>query len=80
MPWWNLELDKLKRDVSRLKRRIANAAQIGREWVVGQYVAAKEKYQMEVKRAQTTSWKEFCGRQERNNVGQYIQGDRQDCN
>lgn len=64
-PWWNDDLAKQKKEVTRLKRRIPYAAPIRREWVVKQYVEAKEKYLAEAKRAQSKSWKSLAG----NNVG-----------
>ncbi|CAK1584032.1 unnamed protein product [Parnassius mnemosyne] len=68
LPWWTEELTQHKKKVSRLKRRISYAAPIRREWVVEQYLNAKEEYQREVKRAQTSSWKDFCSRQERESM------------
>ncbi|CAK1598146.1 unnamed protein product [Parnassius mnemosyne] len=65
LPWWTEELTQQKKEVSRLRRRISYAAPVRREWVVEQYKRAKEEYQQEIKRAQTTSWKDFCSKQER---------------
>ncbi|CAK1598143.1 unnamed protein product [Parnassius mnemosyne] len=65
LPWWTEELTHQKKEVSRLRRRISYAAPVRREWVVEQYKRAKEEYQQEIKRAQTTSWKDFCSKQER---------------
>ncbi|CAK1583199.1 unnamed protein product [Parnassius mnemosyne] len=68
LPWWTEELTKRKKEVSRLKRRISYAAPIRREWVVEQYLNAKNEYHHEVKSAQTSSWKDFCSRQERESM------------
>ncbi|CAK1588833.1 unnamed protein product [Parnassius mnemosyne] len=68
LPWWTDELTQRKKEVSRLKRRISYAAPIRREWVVEQYLNAKEGYQQEVKRAQTSSWKDFCSKQDRESM------------
>ncbi|CAK1590822.1 unnamed protein product [Parnassius mnemosyne] len=68
LPWWTDELTQRKKDVSRLKRRISYAAPVRREWVVEQYVRAKEEYQQQVKNAQTSSWKDFCSRQEQESM------------
>ncbi|CAK1578891.1 unnamed protein product [Parnassius mnemosyne] len=65
LPWWTHELTQRKKEVSRLKRRISYAAPVRRGWVVEQYMRAKEEYHQEVKRAQTTSWKDFCCKQDR---------------
>ncbi|CAK1582424.1 unnamed protein product [Parnassius mnemosyne] len=72
LPWWTDELTQRKKEVSRLRRRISYAAPVRREWVVGQYIKAKEEYQQEIKTAQTTSWKEFCSKQERETVWEGI--------
>ncbi|KAL0861194.1 hypothetical protein ABMA27_009674 [Loxostege sticticalis] len=68
LPWWNERLQEMKKEVVRKKRRIKNAAPVRREWVVEQYTTAKDEYLLEIKRAQTASWKEFCGRQDRESM------------
>ncbi|XP_045536678.1 uncharacterized protein LOC123721595 [Papilio machaon] len=68
LPWWTEELSRLKTEVLRKKRRISSAAPVRREWVVKQYIDAKENYKREVKNAQTQSWKRFCGRQDRESM------------
>ncbi|KPJ08991.1 Retrovirus-related Pol polyprotein from type-1 retrotransposable element R1 [Papilio machaon] len=72
LPWWSEELSNLKTEVLRKKRRIRCAAPVRRAWVVQQYVDAKERYLLEVKSAQTRSWKEFCGRQSRETMWEGI--------
>ncbi|GBP31135.1 Putative 115 kDa protein in type-1 retrotransposable element R1DM [Eumeta japonica] len=61
---WNPELKGLKKDASTKKRRIRNAAPSKREYVVGEYVQAKEVYERAVAEAQTASWKRFCTAQD----------------
>ncbi|KAL0809148.1 hypothetical protein ABMA28_011383 [Loxostege sticticalis] len=68
LPWWTDKLDEMKKEVTRRKRRIRNAASIRREWVVEQYTSAKAEYLLEISRAQTASWKEFCTRQDRESM------------
>ncbi|XP_045537326.1 uncharacterized protein LOC123721737 [Papilio machaon] len=68
LPWWSEKLSDLKAKVLRYKRRVRCAAQVRREWVVQQYVDAKDEYLREVRRAQTESWKSFCGRQTRESM------------
>ncbi|GBP78580.1 Putative 115 kDa protein in type-1 retrotransposable element R1DM [Eumeta japonica] len=63
-PWWSPELEGLKRDARTKKRRIRNAAPGRREYVVGEYVQAREVYERAVAEAQTTSWKRFCSAQD----------------
>ncbi|GBP90792.1 Retrovirus-related Pol polyprotein from type-1 retrotransposable element R1 [Eumeta japonica] len=42
LPWWSPELEGLKKDALTKKRRIRNAAPSRREYVVGEYVQARE--------------------------------------
>ncbi|XP_026331400.1 uncharacterized protein LOC113238780 [Hyposmocoma kahamanoa] len=72
LPWWNDELARLKQDVATKKRRIKCAAQIRRKVVTDSYLQAKENYQCEAKKAQTSSWKSFCGRQDRESMWEGI--------
>ena len=57
-----------KREVMTKKNRIRNAAPVRRAKVVGEYLKAKEEYEMQAKNAQIASWKEFCRRQDREGV------------
>ncbi|GBP21028.1 Retrovirus-related Pol polyprotein from type-1 retrotransposable element R1 [Eumeta japonica] len=63
-PWWSPELEGLKKDARTKKRRIRNAAPSRREYVVGEYVQAKEVYERAAAEAQTASWKRFCSAQD----------------
>ncbi|CAK1602629.1 unnamed protein product [Parnassius mnemosyne] len=65
LPWWNDELVLLKKDVTTKKRRIRCAAPVRKADVVAAYLEAKSIYENEAKKAQVKSWKEFCGRQDR---------------
>lgn len=71
-PWWSEELAVLKRRSMTLKRRVKCAAPIRRTKVVDEYLQAKETYQDEVKKAQIASWKDFCGKQDREGVWEGI--------
>ncbi|KAL0812196.1 hypothetical protein ABMA28_009571 [Loxostege sticticalis] len=66
--WWTDELEKLRKDVLRKKRRIRNAAPIRVEAVVEEYREAKTLYVQKSQEAQTQSWKEFCTTQERESM------------
>ncbi|CAH2088656.1 unnamed protein product [Euphydryas editha] len=68
MPWWNEELAALKREVVTKTRRIRCAAPVRREFVVGEYLEAREKYKIETRNAQTSSWKSFCEKQDGESV------------
>ncbi|CAH2088584.1 unnamed protein product [Euphydryas editha] len=48
MPWWNEELAALKREVATKRRSIRCAAPVRREFVVGEYLEAREKYKSEL--------------------------------
>ncbi|KAG6452350.1 hypothetical protein O3G_MSEX007586 [Manduca sexta] len=65
IPWWSKELDRSKSEMMRRKRRIRWAAPVRKERVIRLYKEAKSKYEEDVKKAQTRSWKEFCGRQDK---------------
>lgn len=67
-PWWDPSLEELKRDVIRKKRRIRNAAPRRRQYVVEEYVEARDAYRERTKEAATTSWKEFCSTQSRESM------------
>ncbi|GBP08076.1 hypothetical protein EVAR_39395_1 [Eumeta japonica] len=64
LPWWSPELEGLKKDARTKKRSIRNAAPSRREYVVGEYVQAKEVYERAAAEAQTASWKRFCSAQD----------------
>ncbi|CAH2109292.1 unnamed protein product [Euphydryas editha] len=68
MPWWNQELEALKREVTAKRRRIRWAAPVRREFVVREYLEAREKYKIETRNAQTSSWKSFCEKQDGESV------------
>lgn len=68
MPWWSESLALLKREVNTRRRRIRNAAPARRRGVIQRYLEHKEKYENEIKIAQTSSWKEFCQKQEKETV------------
>lgn len=72
MPWWSEELAEMKKLVNTRRRRIRNAATTRREAVVKVYLEEKEKYEKAVEKAQTESWKEFCGKQDREGVWEGI--------
>ncbi|GBP82535.1 Putative 115 kDa protein in type-1 retrotransposable element R1DM [Eumeta japonica] len=62
LPWWSPELEGLKKDART--RSGASAAPSRREYVVGEYVQAKEVYERAAAEAQTASWKRFCSAQD----------------
>ncbi|XP_049883069.1 uncharacterized protein LOC126378732 [Pectinophora gossypiella] len=72
LPWMSEELDILKKEVLTRKRRVRCAAPIRRARVVAEYLQMKEKYERDVKKAQISSWKEFCGKQDREGVWEGI--------
>lgn len=72
MPWWSDELEKMKHDVATRKRRVRCAAPIRRARVVSEYLQSKEKYECEAKKAQVESWKQFCGRQDKEGLWEGI--------
>ncbi|GBP96829.1 Putative 115 kDa protein in type-1 retrotransposable element R1DM [Eumeta japonica] len=55
---------RAEKDARTKKRRIRNAAPSRREYVVGEYVQAKEVYERAAAEAQTASWKRFCSAQD----------------
>ena len=71
-PWWSEELTVKKKEFTRLKNRIRNAAPVRRAMVVDEYLKAKEEYEMLAKSAQFASWKEFCRKQDREGVWEGI--------
>ncbi|GBP94925.1 Retrovirus-related Pol polyprotein from type-1 retrotransposable element R1 [Eumeta japonica] len=66
-PWWSPKLEEVKRDTRTKKLGIRNGAPSRREYVVGEYVQAKEVYERAVAEAQT-SWKRFCSAQDGENL------------
>lgn len=68
LPWWSEELSKLKKDMVTKKRRISCAAPRRRSHVVSEYLKAKENYETTARKAQTTSWKQFCETQDRESM------------
>ncbi|CAK1582710.1 unnamed protein product [Parnassius mnemosyne] len=68
LPWWNQELVALKKNVITKKRRIRCAAAVRRAAVVKEYLEAKDKYEYEAKKAQVKSWKDFCGKQDKESL------------
>ncbi|XP_049869337.1 uncharacterized protein LOC126369089 [Pectinophora gossypiella] len=68
LPWWTVELGELKKDSLRKKRRISWAAPRRRKHAVDEYLEAKERYELEAAKAQTSSWKEFCSKQDRESL------------
>ncbi|CAF4753758.1 unnamed protein product [Pieris macdunnoughi] len=63
-PWWNKEIEALKKDMTRKKKRISYAAPRRRECVVNAYLEAKKTYEEEIERAQKEGWKKLCTKQE----------------
>lgn len=68
LPWWTSDLENLRREVTTKKRRIACAAPRRRQHVVDEYLKAKTKYEELATKAQTSHWKTFCTRQERESM------------
>ena len=72
LPWWSEELAKMKQEVTTKKRRIRNAAPIRRQGVVNAYIEARDEYESRAKEAQIRSWKEFCQKQDKENLWEGI--------
>nr|BAA07467.1 ORF2 [Bombyx mori] len=72
IPWWSEKLAEMRKETNTMRRRIRNAAQDRRQHVVDEYLKQKEKYESEVREAQAGSWKEFCGKQDREGVWEGI--------
>lgn len=68
LPWWTDALEKLRKEVTTKKRRIACAAPRRRQYVVDEYLKIKTEYEEESKKAQTDSWKKFCTKQDRESL------------
>ena len=67
-PWWSSELEALKADALRKKRRIKNAAPSRRNLVIEEYMQAKVIYAEEVTRKSTQGWKDFCTSQDKESM------------
>ncbi|XP_050563196.1 uncharacterized protein LOC118276113 isoform X1 [Spodoptera frugiperda] len=67
-PWWTSSLEDLKTDVLRRKRRIRNAAPSRKQFVIEEYLRAKETYTSKADEEQTKSWREFCSTQKRESM------------
>ncbi|CAK1541875.1 unnamed protein product [Leptosia nina] len=72
VPWWTPELTALKNQMRTKKRRIRCAAPTRRLHVVEDYLKTKEKYEVSIKEAKLRSWKEFCGKQDREGMWEGI--------
>lgn len=68
LPWWSEELDALRKDMITKKRRIRCAAAVRRQYVIADYLEARDIYEREAADAQTRSWKHFCSIQERESM------------
>lgn len=68
LPWWTEELETMRKGVNTKRRRVRWAAPNRRPGVVRLYLEAKEEYEAAVVKAQTTSWKTFCTRQDRESL------------
>ncbi|CAG9138628.1 unnamed protein product [Plutella xylostella] len=66
--WWTKDLNNLKRELKILRGRIKNANSRRRDVVVEEYLTAKEKYKTEIEKAKTSSWVEFCAKQDGESV------------
>ncbi|KAJ2940791.1 hypothetical protein O0L34_g14908 [Tuta absoluta] len=64
LPWWSEELEKMKKSVKTMKRRIRWAAPVRKQRVINEYLEVKEKYELAAAQAQIDSWREFCEKQE----------------
>ncbi|XP_061385419.1 uncharacterized protein LOC133320797 [Danaus plexippus] len=67
-PWWNDELERMRREVNTKRRRVRCAAPRRRECVVDEYLIAKAEYERRVVSAQTEGWKAFTSMQERESM------------
>lgn len=72
LPWWSDELAVLKRQVATARRRIRYAAPVRRAKVVEEYLKQKEIYELRAKEAQTSSWKDFCQKQDKEGMWEGI--------
>ncbi|CAK1589381.1 unnamed protein product [Parnassius mnemosyne] len=72
LPWWSDKLNKMKKEVTTMKRRIKCAALVRRQKVVEEYLEQKERYESEAIKAQIESWKYFCCKQDKEGVWEGI--------
>ncbi|XP_073967045.1 uncharacterized protein [Choristoneura fumiferana] len=72
VPWWSEKLAEMKQEVARRKRRIRCAAPARRSKVVSEYLEKKAEYEAEATKAQIDSWKDFCGKQDREGMWEGI--------
>ncbi|CAF4939189.1 unnamed protein product [Pieris macdunnoughi] len=72
LAWWTEELERLKKRVVTMKRRIRWAAECRRQKVINDYLEAKENYENKAEEAQTQSWKQYCQKQERETMWEGI--------
>lgn len=68
LPWWTEELERLKKRMVTLRRRISYAAPQRRQHVVNEYLEAKTEYEELANKTQTESWKEQCTKQDRESL------------
>ncbi|CAG2104153.1 unnamed protein product, partial [Medioppia subpectinata] len=67
-PWWTLELEDKKREVQRLRRRLRNAINTPPTEAINEYKKCKEEYAQLISDESIKSWKEYVGRQGKDNV------------
>ncbi|CAK1543224.1 unnamed protein product [Leptosia nina] len=65
IPWWNAEIEQLKKELEKKKRAIRCARLARREYVIKEYTEAKNSYELTVETTRVESWKRFCGSQTR---------------
>ncbi|CAK1589382.1 unnamed protein product [Parnassius mnemosyne] len=68
--WWNTEIKEKKEIMIRLRRRIRNAHPTRKNWVIEQYLEARQQYKKSIEDATTKSWKELCTNEQKENVWQ----------
>ena len=68
-PWWNDNLENLKKELIRAKRKLVNSAKNRRtEVTLPAYLLLKDKYKAEIARAKSESWMQFCSKQNKENI------------
>lgn len=68
LPWWTDHLENLKKEMITKKRRIRNAADSRKNFVINQYIQSKLAYETAAAEAQTSGWKDFCNKQDRESM------------
>ncbi|CAK1589895.1 unnamed protein product [Parnassius mnemosyne] len=68
--WWNEELQDKKKEMIRLRRRIKNAHQNRRNYVIEQYLQARDIYKKSIEDASTKSWKDLCTKEQKESIWQ----------